>query len=104
MNMESFSAAPQGEEEVPMTREELVNQIAEVESEIERLKALSIEKGENISPDVELGSEEYVDFGHMAEAEILEEQLEALKAALAAADDEVAFKIIADAAQRKLDI
>jgi hypothetical protein len=101
MNMESFNA-PQSEEEVPKTREELVEEIAATEARVAELKALSAEVGENI--DVELGSEEYVDYGHMAQARELEGVLEDLKTELIALDDESALNTIADAAQRKLDI
>lgn len=101
--MESMSA-PQSEEEVPKTREELVNAIGAMETRIAELKALSVENEENIGLDVELGSEEYVDFGYMAEAQELEKELVVLNAELTARDDEAAFKTIADAAQRELDI
>ena len=100
--MESFNGAPQSEEEVPKTREEVVGEIATTEARIAEFKAMSAEAGENI--DTEFDSDEYVDHGYMAQARELEEQLEALKAELTAADDEVALNTIADAAQRKLDI
>ncbi len=99
--MESFTA-PQSEEEVPKTREELMEEIAKTETRIAELKALSAEVGENI--DVELGSEEYVDYGHMAQARELEGELEGFKTELNILDDEAALDTIAGAAQRKLDI
>ncbi len=101
--MESFTA-PQSEEEAPKTREELVNAIGVMEARIAELKALSVKNKENIGLDVELGSEKYVDFGYMAEAQELEKKLVVLNTELTALDDEAALNTIADAVQRKLDI
>lgn len=94
--------APQSDEETPKTREEIVDAIKTTVARIEELKALSAEVGENI--DVELGSEEYIDFGHMAQARELEEELEGLNADLIMFDDKVALETMTDAAQRKLDL
>ncbi len=101
MNMETFTA-PQSEEEVPKTREELAQEIAAAEERIAVLRELSANQGENI--DAEFGSDEHIDFGHEAEARELEKQVVLLKAELTALDDEAALNTIADAAQRKLDI
>ncbi len=101
MNMESMNA-PQSEEEVPKTREELVQEIAAAEARIAVLRELSANQGENI--DADFDSPELIDFGHEAEARELEEQIVLLKAELTALDDEAALDTIADAAQRKLDI
>ena len=87
MNMESFNA-PQSEEEKPMTREEIIQEIA-------RLEKMSVEAKENI--DVEPGSKDYVDFGYMEAAQELE-------ARLALLDGEEELKRNVDAAQGKLDI
>ncbi len=97
------------DEDEPMTREEIISKIENHRIEITRLKALSAEEGENI--DVDLESEEYMDFGYMAEARELEEAIKELEAKLVALDDkksaeitEAAEDAIEGARQRNLDI
>ncbi len=81
--------------ERPQSEEVLKAKASELVSQIERLKKLSVDSGENI--DAELGSEDYKDFGHMAEARELEAELESINAQLADHDDE-------KAAQRNLPL
>ena len=90
MNMESFNAPHfEGEgdkENTVLTPEEITARITELESEIVRLKELSEATGENI--DAPLGGEEYIDYGHMAQAREYEEEVGNLKVALATMESE----------------
>lgn len=82
MNTESFVPPIEGEgdEERVLTPEEIAKKIDELTATIKELKEQSKSSKENI--DAPLGSDEYVDFGFMAQARELEMEVENLQTAL----------------------
>lgn len=75
-----------GNQEGGKSRAELERELNDLRIQVEDLKKLSVSSGENI--DAPLGSDPYVDRGHMAEARrIEEEEIAPLLAKLAALDN-----------------
>lgn len=81
--MKSFNA---GKEGVPESIETLQGRASALVAKINELTELSKKSGENI--DVELGSEEYVDHGYLAEAREMQVALDEINTKLSDIDDQ----------------